>query len=244
MIKSLIGQKFNYLEVIDGPIIKNKKTYWKCRCDCGKEKEIRSDGLKSGSTKSCGCYKNNVLIQSNIQRQTLDLTNQNFGKLTALYATEKRSTDGRVIWKCQCSCGNYIDVDTHALQQGKTSSCGCLKSKGELAIESLLKQNNISFIQQKTFDTCRFPDTLYNAYFDFYVDNKYLIEFDGEQHFYFKSNPHNWNTEENFKKTKEKDNYKNEWCKINNFPLIRIPYTHLNELSINDLLLATSQFIV
>ena len=115
MIKSLIGQKFNYLEVIDGPIVKNKKTYWKCRCDCGKEKEIRSDGLKSGSTKSCGCYKNSVLIQSNIQRQTLDLTNQNFGKLTALYATEKRSSDGRVIWKCRCSCGNYIDVDTHSL---------------------------------------------------------------------------------------------------------------------------------
>ena len=64
MIKSLIGQKFNYLEVIDGPIIKNKKTYWKCRCDCGKEKEIRSDGLKSGSTKSCGCYKNISFPQS------------------------------------------------------------------------------------------------------------------------------------------------------------------------------------
>ena len=244
MIKSLIGQKFNYLKVIDGPIVKNKKTYWKCRCDCGNEKVVRSDGLKSGLTKSCGCYKNNVLIQANKQRQTLDLTNKQFGKLIALFATEERNSEGRVIWQCKCECGNYIKVDTHSLQQGKTQSCGCLKSKGELIIASLLRKYNILFREQQIFDNCKFPDTQYNAYFDFYVDNKYLIEFDGEQHFYFKNNPNNWNTKENFIKTKYRDNFKNNWCKINNIPLIRIPYTHLNKLTIDDLLLETSQFIV
>jgi hypothetical protein len=35
---------------------------------------------------------------------------------------------------------------------------------------------------------------------------------------------------------------KNQWCKENNIPLIRIPYTHLKDLSIEDLILETSKF--
>jgi len=37
---------------------------------------------------------------------------------------------------------------------------------------------------------------------------------------------------------------KNQWCKNNNIPLIRIPYTHLEDLRLEDLLLETSQFII
>lgn len=34
---------------------KKKRSVWRCRCDCGKERIIRSDCLLSGSSKSCGC---------------------------------------------------------------------------------------------------------------------------------------------------------------------------------------------
>ena len=74
LIDNLIGKNFNQLIVIDGPIKKNKKIYWLCKCSCGQEKEIRADGLKNGSTKSCGGYKKNILINGNKQRQSLDLT--------------------------------------------------------------------------------------------------------------------------------------------------------------------------
>ena len=83
-MENLIGKTFNYLTVIDGPIRKNNKIFWTCKCKCGSIKDIRSDGLKSGKTKSCGCFKKNILIKENIKRQTLDLTNQRFGKLVAL----------------------------------------------------------------------------------------------------------------------------------------------------------------
>ena len=53
-----------------------------------------------------------------------------------------------------------------------------------------------------------------------------------------------WNNKENFLKTQERDALKNQWCKDNNIPLIRIPYTHLNNLKIEDLLLETSEYIV
>lgn len=28
---------------------------WMCRCDCGVEKPVRSNNLRSGNTQSCGC---------------------------------------------------------------------------------------------------------------------------------------------------------------------------------------------
>jgi len=37
---------------------------------------------------------------------------------------------------------------------------------------------------------------------------------------------------------------KNQWCKNNNIPLIRIPYTHLQNLCLEDLQLETSKFII
>lgn len=43
MVTNLIGEKFNYLTVIDGPIRKNKRIFWKCQCDCGNIIIARSD---------------------------------------------------------------------------------------------------------------------------------------------------------------------------------------------------------
>lgn len=41
-----------------------------------------------------------------------------------------------------------------------------------------------------------------------------------------------------------KDEYKTNWCKKNNIPLIRIPYWKLDTLCLDDLLLETSNFII
>ena len=80
--------------------------------------------------------------------------------------------------------------------------------------------------------------------FDFYVNNAYLIEYDGEQHFIPSSFGGSLSGKERLKIQKEYDNIKNKWCKDNNIPLIRIPYTHYNDLKLEDLLLETSQFII
>ena len=167
-----------------------------------------------------------------------------YSKLTVLEETEKRDVNGNVIWKCQCECGNITYVSTSSLNTQNTCSCGfCKISVGEETIKNLLTQNNIIFEQQKRYDTCRFQDTNYPARFDFYiVNNNYLIEFDGIQHFSYTNT--DWNTEAKFNKTKEHDEYKNTWCKENNIPLIRIPYTHLKDLCIEDLQLETTKWRV
>lgn len=50
-------------------------------------------------------------------------------------------------------------------------------------VRRLLENSNISFEQEKTFKDCISPTTNSHFRFDFYVDNKYLIEFDGKQHY-------------------------------------------------------------
>lgn len=70
------------------------------------------------------------------------------------------------------------------------------------------------------------------ARFDFYVDNKYIIEFDGKQHFEI-----NDFFEQTLQQIKEHDNFKNEYCKNHNIPIIRIPYYKLESLTIEDLLM-------
>ena len=72
--------------------------------------------------------------------------------------------------------------------------------------------------------------------FDFYVNNEYLIEYDGEQHF-------DKNSFFNYEYTHIHDKIKSKWCKDNNIPLIRIPYTKYNDLCLEDLLLDKTKFL-
>lgn len=63
-------------------------------------------------------------------------------------------------------------------------SCGHItESKGVRKIKKILDENNISYITEKTFSDCKFPDTNKVARFDFYINNSFLLEYDGEQHF-------------------------------------------------------------
>lgn len=59
--KDLTGQKFGKLTVIELSRKVQSGTrerfYWKCQCECGNEKEIRTDSLTSGRVQSCGCIK-------------------------------------------------------------------------------------------------------------------------------------------------------------------------------------------
>ena len=234
-VKDITNQKFGRLIAIKPTQQRqNNNVIWQCKCDCGNTVFVPAASLLSGNTKSCGCLHNQQLSK----RVSKDLIGQKFGHLTVIKKIGTR--DNRQIWECECDCINHthLQVSTNALTTGNTQSCGCQKSKGETKIISLLKENNITFETQKSFETCRFKTSNALAKFDFYINNHYLIEFDGIQHFY--ENPF-W---ESLQKIKERDNFKNQWCKQNNIPLIRIPYTHLKDLCIKDLLLETSNFII
>ena len=234
----LTGQQFGDWTVISRAENNNNgSAMWNCKCKCGNTSIVRGTALRAGETmscKKCHTYKNNLAID--------DLKDKQFGKLTAKKLLQEVSNNGSRLWECQCSCGNIIKASRKSLLNGDKKSCGCLTSYGEFLIEKILKTNNISYIKQKTFTNCIFPKSQKQAKFDFFVNDTYLIEFDGIQHFQTKNQ--GWDTEEKFKKTQEYDQFKNQWCKENDIPLIRIPYTKYDDLCLEDLLLETSSFII
>jgi hypothetical protein len=235
----LAGKKFNRLTVISKGTKHGNEWYWNCICDCGNKCSVAGSSLRSNRTKSCGCWKKEAdrMPKGNV----INLVGQKFGHLTVI---ERDGSDarGEAKWICECDCSQktQISVLGSNLRTGHTQSCGCeRRSHGELAIIKLLSENNISYECEKSM--FKYSNNT-NAKFDFYVNNKYLIEYDGETH--YKSTLHGWHTLEQLEQQQERDIIKNNWCKENNIPLIRIPYTHLDDLCIEDLLLETSKFII
>lgn len=56
-MENLTGKKFNQLTVLK--YVRSDKyynSYWSCMCDCGNEIIVTAGRLRSGHTKSCGCY--------------------------------------------------------------------------------------------------------------------------------------------------------------------------------------------
>jgi hypothetical protein len=56
--------------------------------------------------------------------QFLDISNQRYGRLTAIKRTGMRGC--KHLWLCICDCGNEKDVAIASLRDGSTRSCGCL----------------------------------------------------------------------------------------------------------------------
>lgn len=59
----LTGEKFGKLTVVG-----RGKSMWLCQCDCGRQCEVRSDSLKNGNTKSCGCLRSSKTVLSRTQK--------------------------------------------------------------------------------------------------------------------------------------------------------------------------------
>ena len=197
------GNKYNFLTVVDrAQNDSSGRAQWLCQCDCGEMVIAKGSSLRNGKTKSCGCYQK---IRTS-EAKTKDLVGQTIGNFTVLESIMGTKNGERHKWRCKCNlCGNenaMISTDNLKHQE----SCGCLiESKGTRKIKELLEQNNISFIQEKRFADLRFEDTGHQARFDFYVNNSYIIEYDGKQHFQDSS----WETQEVIHK---RDIEKNNFC--------------------------------
>ena len=249
-------QKNGFLQVCDrGPNCPGgRKPRVICKCTrCGKYTLISAQEFVSEGTKSCGCYMPeasrarcaNVGKKSNYK----DYTQIENPFYIFLRRTDEVKAGMGAYWEVQCKkCQRIYKVIPSQIVSEKrpkgNNPCDCWKkiSKGVFFIEDILQKNKKNYIKEKTFDSCLSPLGNFLK-FDFYVDNRYLIEFDGEQHFL----PEKFNSSVDgigkLAKQQEYDIIKNNWCLENNIPLIRIPYTHKN-IVIEDLIPESSQFLV
>lgn len=232
------GTVFGRLTVVRA-IKKNNSFSYICQCTCGNETVVEGPKLKNGKTQSCGCFRKDRMKDLG-KASAIDISGQRFGKLVAIKPTEKR-VNRFVVWECKCDCGNVHYATTSNLKNGDVTRCSeCqIRSKGEEKISNLLNKAHLSYEKEKTFPSCINPLTKRLLRFDFFVNEAYLIEFDGKQH--FDQNPY-------FKGTTPedlsfRDSIKNDWSIENNIPLIRIPYTELPYLTITDLNPLTTKFL-
>ena len=104
--KLSIGSKFGEWTIISD--INNYKV--RCRCSCGKEREVNIYTLLSGRSTGCGHTMN--------QDRVINLVDRQFGDLKVIkYIGDQK-------WECKCSCGNTIIAHRNHLIDGRTTSCG------------------------------------------------------------------------------------------------------------------------
>lgn len=126
------------------------------------------------------------------------------------------------------ACGCIYSVRPSNFLYGKRCP-KCMESGGEKAISLYLDSNNIRYQRQYSFKNCKYEKVLRFdfATFDENKKIKYLIEYDGRQHFepieYFGGS-------KEFIKQQAKDRIKNNYCKQNDIELIRIPYTEFDNI--------------
>ena len=251
-VKNLEGMSFGHMRVIKIDDTKQKgygkHAYWICECGlCGNTKSVRGSDLTTGLVVDCGCQRGYRLSVGS----ATNLSNVVFGHLTVIdrdFSIGTRSGQ-HAKWNCMCGlCGRIESIASDMLiRYGKDRCSACAKTTpmGELRIMELLDELGVEYIHDTSSLGCRYPGTNSLLYFDFVVnpnsDEKYIIEFDGIQHF---KEVKRWERTMPLAERKKRDAYKNMWCCENNIPLIRIPYTALKKMNVDDVSIITSSFVI
>ena len=240
----LVGQTFNRLTVVKLSDKKKGTTYlWECECSCGNKDIVYATTyqLTHNKKKSCGCLhtaQRSALGKSKKKHSIGDV----IGHYKLLADTGKR-IDGKVVWLCECLlCGRDKEIASYNMRyNGKDMPlCDCEEthSRGENKIIQIFNDNNIYYQREYSFEDLKSNGK--KLRFDFRLEDGTLIEYDGIQHYQMKNTGFGEDTNEIVRR----DTLKNKYCLANHLTLIRIPYTHFEDLSLQDLLPDTSTFIV
>jgi len=119
----LTGKRFGRLVVVE----RADDHRWSCRCDCGNEKTLPGDSLRSGQTRSCGCLR-----RETSGARAANLAGLRTGKLVVIERdrSESKSKRGEAWWICRCDCGQTASVRANSLTGKRAQrSCRCAQGK-------------------------------------------------------------------------------------------------------------------
>lgn len=180
-------------------------------------------------------FERNFKCQTWTEEQFMDRVNRHHGVGEySLVGKYTKSTE-----KCKMrhnKCGYEWMVHANSMMRGHGCR-NCTKSRGENKIEKVLKEMGLVWRKDRAFDDLKNPKTRMPLYFDFCVETEVgivCIEYDGEHHFkairFGGPECSEESVIKSFKNIKYRDKLKNEYCKTNKIPLIRIPYWKFNEI--------------
>lgn len=190
---------------------------------CGHKYTSTFQNFKNSKQKKC----NNCI---NLLKYTMDDVIEFFNNRGCKLLTNNYINAAQEL-KYIAKCGHETTGTFTEFKQFNGLYCDdCRKSKstGEKIICDYLKKNNIKYIDEKTFENCKYINDLR---FDFYIpDKNLLIEFDGNHHFYYKKIFSDDAKKIKYNTIYKKDMIKNLFCYKNNIKLIRISYNNLKNL--------------
>ena len=122
------------------------------------------------------------------------------------------------------TCGYRWETTPNTFLRGTFCPKCKVKSKGELRIRELLIKHRVTFKEQFRINECRHINSLPFDFAIFENDNlKFLLEYDGEQHFKLTRRR---NAESKLAQIIKTDTIKKDYCASHNINLIKISYTH------------------
>lgn len=135
----LQGMTFGELKVLavadNHPKDTRGGVWWHCRCSCGNEIDVLASLLATGKKTHCGC-------KADPQYYSVDISDRQFGRLTAKYPLKDRDRKGGVVWHCKCECGNEVDIPYNWLMYSGMQSCGCQRREHEQSLSTYLTHVN------------------------------------------------------------------------------------------------------
>lgn len=148
-IVDLTGKVIGRLTVLG--LAQRQPVKWRCMCECGNESTVKTSDLNNGNTTSCGCRQKEIFAQH--YGKVADMTGKKYGRLTPIRISDRKTSEGRIVWECLCDCGNTAYASQKNLHVGKKKSCGCLQRESQSASGKKLKGiwRNFNDLSGKTF---------------------------------------------------------------------------------------------
>ena len=84
-------------------------------------------------------------------KNQVDLTGKRFGHLVVLESV--RSEEGKLLWQCQCDCGNICTKTASVLNAGLVTSCGCARKNA--AVKPGEKYGKLTTLEPTEKRSCR-----------------------------------------------------------------------------------------
>lgn len=124
---NLLGKRFGKLLVTERVEKHGKSpvTYWKCKCDCGKETITQVGQLMGGWVTQCiECAR--ISRKGKKQVHPRVEPGMRFGKVTVIKQVAQTTKSTTTRWECKCDCGGTTYVSSHHLWDGMVTRCkGC-----------------------------------------------------------------------------------------------------------------------
>lgn len=208
----------------------NNRSLLEIKCGCGNIFKTSFDNFSNHNKKKCNeCTKKESITRMSKKHEKF------FNEVFDLVGNEYEVIDEYINSYTKIKikhnvCGNIYNTAPHLFLTG-TRCPYCSESKGETKIRYFLEKNKINFIKQYVFEDLIGLGNGYLrfdfAVFDDYNNLKFLIEFQGKQHYKHIAGMMSY---ENFIKLQKHDNLKINYCLKNNIELIHISYLNFNDI--------------